>query len=118
MPGRSCQRVKANGVRLGIMAWWVSQDSLSGVKGLQAIGIGSLVALIPGLWHTRHYWTRRFDSLTGTWQRNWGFARYMLGASYDVLLSVDNKDDNIDWNKGDFNNGSSISRRVWVSTWD
>ena len=32
--------------------------------------------------------------------------RYMLGASYDVLLSVDNKDDNIDWNKGDFNNGS------------
>jgi len=32
--------------------------------------------------------------------------RIMAGPTYDVLLSVDNKDDNIDWNKGDFNEGS------------
>lgn len=32
--------------------------------------------------------------------------RFMLGPSYDVLMSVDNKDDKIDWNKGDFNSGS------------
>ena len=32
--------------------------------------------------------------------------RVMLGPSYDVLLSVDNKDDKIEWNKGDFNGGS------------
>lgn len=32
--------------------------------------------------------------------------RFMAGPSYDVLLSVDAKDDNIDWNKGDFNKGS------------
>ncbi|MBS1583734.1 MAG: outer membrane beta-barrel protein [Bacteroidetes bacterium] len=32
--------------------------------------------------------------------------RFMAGPSYDVLLSVDNKNDAIGWNKGDFNNGS------------
>lgn len=32
--------------------------------------------------------------------------RFMAGPTYDVLLSVDNKDDKIAWNKGDFNNGS------------
>lgn len=32
--------------------------------------------------------------------------RFMVGPSYDVLMSVDNKDDKIDWNKGDFNGGS------------
>jgi hypothetical protein len=32
--------------------------------------------------------------------------RFMAGPSYDVLLSVDSKDDKIDWNKGDFNKGS------------
>jgi hypothetical protein len=32
--------------------------------------------------------------------------RFMLGSSYDILLSVDNKNDKIDWNKGDFNSGS------------
>ena len=32
--------------------------------------------------------------------------RIAVGPSYDVLMSVDNKDDKIDWNKGDFNEGS------------
>jgi hypothetical protein len=32
--------------------------------------------------------------------------RFMLGPSYDVLMSVDSKDNNIDWNRGDFNAGS------------
>lgn len=32
--------------------------------------------------------------------------RLNTGPSYDVLLSVDNKDDNIEWNKDDFNGGS------------
>ena len=32
--------------------------------------------------------------------------RVMLGPSYDVLMSVDDREGNIDWNKGDFNNGS------------
>ena len=32
--------------------------------------------------------------------------RVMVGPTYDVLLSVDNKDDQIDWNEGNFNDGS------------
>ena len=32
--------------------------------------------------------------------------RLSAGPSYDVLMSVDNTDDNIEWNKGDFNSGS------------
>lgn len=32
--------------------------------------------------------------------------RFMAGPSYDVLLSVDDKDGAINWNEGDFNKGS------------
>ncbi|MBV6404855.1 MAG: outer membrane beta-barrel protein [Flavobacteriales bacterium] len=32
--------------------------------------------------------------------------RFFLGPTYDVLLSVDDRDDRIGWNKGDFNKGS------------
>ncbi len=32
--------------------------------------------------------------------------RVMLGPSYDVLMSVDDRDGNLTWNKGDFNSGS------------
>jgi hypothetical protein len=32
--------------------------------------------------------------------------RFAFGPSYDVLLSVDDQDDNINWNKGNFNDGS------------
>ena len=32
--------------------------------------------------------------------------RFMAGPSYDVLLSVDDKNEGIDWNEGDFNQGS------------
>lgn len=32
--------------------------------------------------------------------------RLNTGPSYDVLMSVDNKDDEIEWNKDDFNSGS------------
>jgi hypothetical protein len=32
--------------------------------------------------------------------------RFFAGPTYDVLLSVDDKDDEIGWNEGDFNKGS------------
>lgn len=32
--------------------------------------------------------------------------RLMVGPSYDVLMSVDDRDGNLTWNKGDFNSGS------------
>lgn len=33
-------------------------------------------------------------------------VRFAMGPTYDVLLSVDSKDDRIGYNKGDFSNGS------------
>jgi opacity protein-like surface antigen len=32
--------------------------------------------------------------------------RFMLGPSYDVLMSVDGRDGDLAWNEGDFNDGS------------
>ncbi|HRH70904.1 MAG: outer membrane beta-barrel protein [Flavobacteriales bacterium] len=32
--------------------------------------------------------------------------RVMLGPSYDVLMSIDDRDGNLTWNEGNFNNGS------------
>lgn len=33
-------------------------------------------------------------------------VRLMLGPSYDVLMSVDKRDGNLEWNKGDLNTGT------------
>jgi O-antigen/teichoic acid export membrane protein len=54
--------ILANVVRLCLMIWWGNQDSLSGVAGLNAIGWGSIAALIPGLYFTRFYWTRGYTT--------------------------------------------------------
>jgi hypothetical protein len=35
--------ILANGARLALMLWWANQGQLSGIAGLRAIGIGSLV---------------------------------------------------------------------------
>lgn len=79
----------SNAVRLGLVFWWAAQETLTGIAGLQAISIGSLVALLLGLWQTRHYWTRELASLPETWQRNWRFGRFMLGASLSNWVSVE-----------------------------
>ena len=79
----------ANIVRLALMLWWVAQGNLSGAKGLIAIGLGSLVALIPGLWQTRLCWSRHPASLPDTWRRNWNFGRWMLGATLSNWVSVE-----------------------------
>ena len=79
----------ANGVRLALMLWWVRQGTITGIGGLTAIGIGSLVALIPGIWQTRDFWTRQVANLSETWKRNWNFGRFMLGASLSNWVSVE-----------------------------
>ena len=65
--------VVANLVRLGLMLWWAAQGTLSGVRGLDAIGWGALAALIPGLWLTRRYWTPKIYPLKAISQQFWGF---------------------------------------------
>ncbi len=79
----------ANFVRLGLMVYWISTDSLSGVSGLEAIGWGALVALIPGLWQTRHFWSRKFDSVMETLQKNWKFGKWIMGGVMANWVSVE-----------------------------
>jgi O-antigen/teichoic acid export membrane protein len=79
----------SNAVRLGLVFWWAAQGTLTGIAGLQAISLGSLVALLLGLLQTRRYWTRKLANLPETWQRNWRFGRFMLGASLSNWVSVE-----------------------------
>jgi O-antigen/teichoic acid export membrane protein len=78
-----------NTVRLGLMIYWVRQAELSGAAALNAIALGSLVALLPGLWGTRRYWSLHFDNLRRTWRRNWEFGRWMLGGNLANWVSVE-----------------------------
>jgi len=79
----------ANCVRLGVMFWWVRQETLNGTAGLYAIGWGSLIALLLGMWATRHVWTLKPESLISTLKRNWSFGRWMLGGSLANWLAVE-----------------------------
>lgn len=78
-----------NAIRLGLMAWWIQQGELTGMQGLNAIALGSLVSLIPGLWGTRSYWSRQFDDLRRTWKRNWGFGRWVTGGNLANWVTVE-----------------------------
>jgi len=81
--------VLANTVRLVLMLWWASQGTLSGVAGLNAIAWGSVVALIPGIYFTRFFWTRSYTDLKETWRRNWGFGRWVMGGTIANWISVE-----------------------------
>jgi O-antigen/teichoic acid export membrane protein len=89
VPNAVLNSALANGFRLALMVWLANQGTLTGLSGLRAIGLGSLVALIPGLWQTRTWWTLKFSNLAETWKRNWNFGRFMLGASLSTWVSVE-----------------------------
>lgn len=79
----------ANLVRLALMIWWVNQGDLDGETSLHAIGLGALAALLPGIWQTRGCWSRQFDALRSTWQRNWDFGRWVLGGMLANWVAVE-----------------------------
>ena len=79
----------ANFVRLGLMAWWAGQGRLDGTASLNAIALGSLAALLPGMWQTRRFWSRSFDNLLETWRINWRFGRWVLGGGIAAWVSVE-----------------------------
>jgi O-antigen/teichoic acid export membrane protein len=81
--------VLANGFRLALMVWWAQQGRLNGIRSLDAIAWGALLAMLPGLWATRSYWTRDPLDLRETWQRNWGFGRWVLGGSLASWIAVE-----------------------------
>lgn len=79
----------ANAVRLALMIWWAGSGQLNGVTGLTAIAWGSLVALLPGIWQTRAYWTWQVTQLRRTWKLNWDFGRWIMGGSIANWVSVE-----------------------------
>ncbi len=79
----------ANIVRLALMIWWMRQGQLDGIASLNAIGWGSLAALLPGLWFTRRFWGRSWLSLRQTWKRNWDFGRWVLGGTLANWVAVE-----------------------------
>jgi len=81
--------ILANVVRLAIMLVWAQRGTLSGTGGMDAIAWGSLAALLPGLWATRSYWTLHPLGLRETWQRNWGFGRWILGSSLAGWIALE-----------------------------
>lgn len=89
VPGAVLNTALASAARLGVMAWWLSQGALSGVGGLYAIALGSLAALIPGLWQTRDLWGSHFDDLGAVWRRNWAFGRWILGGEVSHWVVVE-----------------------------
>jgi O-antigen/teichoic acid export membrane protein len=81
--------ILANIVRLALMVWWMQRGNLNGITSLDAIGWGSLAALVPGLWFTRRFWGRSWLSLRQTWQRNWDFGRWVLGGTLANWVAVE-----------------------------
>lgn len=81
--------VIANAVRIAIMVALLNQGKLTGATGLEAIAWGSLAALIPGLWFTRHFWTCKLNNLRDTWIRNWNFGRWLLGGTLTNWVAVE-----------------------------
>lgn len=81
--------ILANAARLVLLLIWADQGELNGIAGLNAIAWGSLIALGPGLWQTRSFWTFRFSNLMGTWKMNWFFGRWILGGSLANWVSVE-----------------------------
>ena len=79
----------SNAVRLALMIWWVYQGTLTGIDGLYAIALGSIVGIIPGLWFTRMYWTKQPFNILNTWRHNWKFGRWITGGLIANWVSVE-----------------------------
>jgi O-antigen/teichoic acid export membrane protein len=79
----------ANVLRLGLVVGLAQFRDISGLTGLWAIGWGSALACLVGLWLTRDYFTGHFDNAVGVWIENWRFGRWILGASLADWVVVD-----------------------------
>jgi len=71
----------ASAVRLIILVWWGSQKMLNGIAGLDAIGWGSIAAILLGFWQAGSYWSWRNIRLWQTFKQNWKFGSWIMGSS-------------------------------------
>ena len=79
----------ANGARIFLMLWWLKAGSLTGISGLEAIAWGSLVALLPGIWQTRRFWSPTIIGLDETWRKNYEFGRWVIGSQIANWVAVE-----------------------------
>jgi O-antigen/teichoic acid export membrane protein len=79
----------ANVLRLGLMFVFAQFRDISGLTGLWAIGWGSALACLVGLWLARGFFTRHLDNPMVVWVENWRFGSWILGASLADWVVVD-----------------------------
>lgn len=81
--------ILANISRIVIMLWWIKNGRLSGTAGISAIALGSLIALLPGLWQTRTYFTLQFKEIKQHWLKNWEYGRWVMGGAIANWIAVE-----------------------------
>ncbi len=81
--------ILANLARISLMLWWIYNGTLSGIAGIQAIALGSLIALIPGIWQIRMYFSRDTRNLIQTWRQNWEFGRWVMGSTLANWIAIE-----------------------------
>ncbi len=81
--------ILANISRLIFMLWWIRNGTLSGPAGISAIALGSLIALLPGIWQTRQYLTLRSKDIKEHWLRNWEYGRWVMGGAIANWVAVE-----------------------------
>jgi O-antigen/teichoic acid export membrane protein len=79
----------ASVVRLTVQFWWGSQEDLIGISGIHAIAWGALIALLPGLWQARSFWTPRFNNVLGTVRLHWENGRWVLGSAFANWMALE-----------------------------
>lgn len=81
--------ILANAARIALMAWWIRGGALTGTGGIQAIALGSLIALVPGIWQIRNYLTRDTQGVFQTWKHNWQYGRWLMGSTIANWVSIE-----------------------------
>lgn len=81
--------ILSNLSRIILMLWWIRYGTLSGSAGISAIAFGSLIALIPGLWQTRVYFSLRIKEIKQHWLLNWEYGRWVMGGAIANWVAVE-----------------------------
>lgn len=79
----------ANVIRLVFLIVLSRFITITGLTGINAIGLGSLFGALVGLLLAKNYFTRTFQDILEVWRSNWKFGRWILGASLVDWVVVD-----------------------------
>lgn len=79
----------ANLSRILILIWWIGKGTIQGTDGITAIALGSFIAIIPGLWQTRVYFTTQFKNIRSDWLKNWEYGRWLIGGAIANWIAIE-----------------------------